>query len=201
MSKVFIFWDIDGTLNVKGRVTQWQGEWLTNVVTRKELPALFEGLSEKHQEFTLRVNQSLLESLISLDSHPDVVNGWLTAWETEACTVFSPKFKFSNGESWFSFTAPEGSFSLDPLAGGVWWKTEAIREFLKTNPEARVIWVDDLIDSDEDVEAANRLLHSEFEDRLAMVGVMSHLGVTPDVFTFIKRLATEKWQSGMFLFE
>lgn len=201
MSKVLVCWDIDGTVNVNGRGSHWKGEWVTSVVTRSEMPSLFEGLPDKFQQFPLRVNQELLEAMVELDSHPEVSNAWLTAWETEACTVFSPKFNFQNGEKWFSFVAPDGSFSLDPVEGSVWWKTTAVREFLKENPDTRLIWVDDLIDSDDDVEAANRLLHSEFEDRLAMVGVMAHVGVTPDVFNFIKRLATEKWQSGMFIFQ
>lgn len=201
MSKVFVFWDIDGTLNVKGRIDLWQGQWLTSIVTRTEVPALFEGLADKHQQFNLRVNKSLLESVMSLDEHPDVVNAWLTAWEAEASTVFSPKFNFKNGESWHSFIAPEGSFSLDPVEGALWWKTTVVRNFLVDNPDARVIWVDDLIDADDNVEAENRKLNEEFEGRLAMVGVIAHKGVTPDSFNFIKRLATEKWQAGMFIFE
>lgn len=201
MSKVCVFWDIDGTVNVNGRISLWNGEWLTNIVTRAEVPALFEGIDEKFQQFDLRVNQDLLDSMKVLDKHPDVVNAWLTAWETEACTVFSPKFNFSNGEDWHSFTAPAGSFSLDPVEGAVWWKTTVVKEFLRTNPDTRVIWVDDLIDSDETVEAANRALNDEFADRLAMVGVIAHKGVTPDSFNFIRKLATEKWQAGMFIFE
>lgn len=201
MSKVFIFWDIDGTVNVNGRVSLWNGEWLHEIVTRTEVPALFEGLHEKHQQFDLRVNRELLESLSALDTHPDVVQGWLTAWEAEACTVFSPKFNFIPGKSWHSFKAPEGSFSLDPIEGKTWWKTTAVREFLTANPEARVIWVDDLIDSDEVTEADNRKLNEDFAGRLAMVGVIAHKGVTPDSFNFIKRLAVDKWEAGMFIFE
>jgi hypothetical protein len=201
MSKVFVFWDIDGTINVNGRISLWNGQWLTNTVTRKEVPALFEGLADKHQSFNLRVNQTLRESVTALDEHPNVVNAWLTAWEEDACKVFSPKFNFPNGENWHSFTAPEGSFSLDPVEGAIWWKTSVVREFLIENPDARVIWVDDLIDSDEAVEAANRQLNDDFEGRLAMIGVIAHKGVTPDSFAFIKRLAVEKWEAGMFLFE
>jgi hypothetical protein len=201
MSKVCVFWDIDGTVNVNGRISLWNGEWLTNVVTRTEVPALFEGLHEKHQQFNLRVNSELLESLVALDEHPDVVNAWLTAWEADACTVFSPKFNFKNGENWHSFKAPAGSFSLDPVEGAVWWKTTAVREFLTANPDTRVIWVDDLIDADEATEAANRKLNEDFENRLAMVGVIAHKGVTPDSFNFIKRLAIDNWQAGMFIFE
>lgn len=201
MSRVFIFWDIDGTMNVNGRVSLWNGEWLHEVVTRQEVPALFEGLHDKHQEFTLRVNSELLESITELDAHPDVVSGWLTAWEAEACNVFAPKFNFTIGETWHSFTAPEGSFSLDPVEDAVWWKTVALREFLIANPDAKVIWVDDLIDADEATENANRKLIEDFENRVAMVGVIAHKGVTPDVFAFIKRLAITQWQAGMFIFE
>jgi hypothetical protein len=201
VSKVFVLWDIDGTINVNGRASFWNGEWLTSMVTRSEVPALFEGLPEKFNKFDLRVNSELLESIADLDEHPEVVNAWLTAWEEHACKVFSPKFDFIIGESWASFIAPEGSFTLDPVEGAVWWKTAVVREFLTANPDARVIWVDDLIDSDEDVEAANRLLNDEFKDRLAMVGVIAHKGVTPDVFAFIKKLAIEKWQAGMFIFQ
>lgn len=201
MSKVFVLWDIDGTVSVKGRISLWNGDWITNIVTRTEVPALFEGLDEKFQQFNLRVNQSLLDSITSLDEHPNVTNAWLTAWEAEACTVFAPKFNFSNGENWHSFIAPNGSFSLDPVEGVIWWKTNVVREFLTANPDTRVIWVDDLIDVDDNVEAENRKLNEEFEGRLAMVGVIAHKGVTPDSFNFIKKLATENWQAGMFLFE
>jgi hypothetical protein len=201
MSKVRIFWDIDGTLSVNGRASLWNGEWLTNIVTRSEVPALFEGLPEKFQHFDLKVNNELLQCISALDEHPDVVNAWLTAWEEHACKVFAPKFGFTIGKSWHSFTAPDGSFSLDPVEGGIWWKTSVVREFLIENPDARVIWVDDLIDSDEAVEAANRQLNDDFEGRLAMIGVIAHKGVTPDSFAFIKRLAMEKWEAGMFLFE
>lgn len=202
MTETLICWDIDGTVNVNGRgSSQWTGEWLSSIVTRDEMPSLFEGLPEKFQQFPLRVNRALLEAIASLEEHPEVTNAWLTAWEADACAVFSPKFNFLHGKEWFAFKAPEGSFSLDPVEGAIWWKTAILREFLKENPDTRVIWVDDLIDSDDTVEAENRLLHSEYEDRIAMVGVVAHKGVTPDVFAFIEKLATRKWQAGMFIFE
>lgn len=201
MDKVVVFWDIDGTVNVNGRVSLWNGEWLTGVVTRTEVPELFEGIPEKFHKFDLRVNQSLLNVITVLGEHPNVENAWLTAWEDHARTVFSPKFNFAPGKNWFSLNAPEDSFTLDPVEDKIWWKTQALREFLTENPDTRVIWVDDLIDSDSKVEADNRKLNEDFEDRLAMVGVYSFKGVTPDSFSFIKKLATERWQAGMFLFE
>lgn len=201
MTKVFVFWDIDGTVNVNGRSSLGSGDWLTDKVTRLEVPALFEGLDEKFQQFPLRVSSTLLRAMERLDEFSHVTNAWLTAWETEACSVFSPKFNFSIGETWHSFKAPEGSFSLDPVEGAVWWKTTVVREFLTANPDVHVIWVDDLIDSDETVEKVNQQLIDDFEGRLALVGVIAHKGVTPDTFSFIKRLAVEKWESGMFLFE
>jgi hypothetical protein len=201
MSKVVVFWDIDGTVNVNGRVSLWNGEWLIDSVTRTEVPELFEGIPERFQKFDLRVNQSLLNVITVLGEHPNVENAWLTAWEEHACTVFSPKFNFAAGKKWLSLAAPEDSFTLDPVKDKVWWKTQALREFLTDNPDTRVIWVDDLIDSDPKVEADNRELNEEFEDRLAMVGVYSFKGVTPDSFNFIKKLATERWQAGMFIFE
>lgn len=201
MSKVIVCWDIDGTVNVNGRVSHWSGEWLIDSVTRTEAPALFEGLPEKFQQFHLRVNQSLLDSIDSLGDHPDVENAWLTAWENDACTIFSPKFDFTVGETWQSLNADEDSFTLEPTGDAVWWKTQAVRKFLTENPDTRMIWIDDLIDSDPKVEADNRKLNEDFEGRLAMVGVYAFKGVTPDCFNFIKRLATERWQAGMFIFE
>lgn len=201
MGKVVVFWDIDGTVNVNGRVSLWNGEWLTNSVTRSEVPELFEGMPERFRKFDLRVNQSLLNAISSLGEHPDVENGWLTAWEDRACSVFSPKFNFTVGETWQSLLAPAHSFTLDPTETAIWWKTEALREFLIANPDTRVIWIDDLIDSEYRVEADNRQLIEEFEDRVAMVGVYAFKGVTPDSFNFVKKLATERWQAGMFIFE
>lgn len=201
MSKVVVFWDIDGPVNVNGRGSHWSGEWLLSSVTRTEVPELFEGIPEKFQEFSLRVNQSLLNVITVLGEHSNVENAWLTAWEEHACTVFSPKFNFAAGEKWQSLVAPEDSFTLDPTEHAIWWKTEALRLFLTENPDTRVIWVDDLIDSDSKVEADNRKLIEDFEDRVAMVGVYAFKGVTPDTFNFIKKLATERWQAGMFIFE
>lgn len=201
MSKVIVLWDIDGTLNVNGHVTLWSGDWLTGVVTRDEAPALFEELPERFKNFNLRVNSELLDSIVALDEHPNVENGWLTAWEDEARNIFSPKFNFAIGKDWLTLKAAPGEFTLDPTDEKVWWKTQSLREFLESEPEARVIWVDDLIDTDFKTEADNRKLIEDFPDRVAMVGVYAFRGVTPDSFNFIKKLATENWQAGMFIFE
>jgi hypothetical protein len=201
MSKVVVLWDIDGTLNVNGRVSLWSGQWLTDVVTRDEAPALFEEIPERFRHFDLRVNSELLNSIAALDEHPNVENGWLTAWEEEARTIFSPRFNFPIGEEWLTLKAAPGEFTLDPTAETIWWKTQSLRQFLEMNPDIRVIWVDDLIDSDFKTEFNNRKLNEDFPGRVAMVGVYAFKGVTPDSFNFIKRLATERWQAGMFIFE
>jgi hypothetical protein len=197
MDNILVLWDIDGTLNVHGRGNHWAGQWLLNTVTRQEVPALFAGMPEKFQEFKLRVNEDLLTDFSSL-SVPGVTHQWLTAWEQEAKTVFSPKFGFSAGEAWDSISPVHHDHEEET---GVWWKTTAVREILSSSPETKVIWVDDLIDHTDRIEEDNRQLNLDFPDRLAMVGVMAHQGVTPDVFAFIKHLAMVKFQGGMFLFE
>lgn len=202
MGKVFILWDIDGTLNVHGRISLWNGEWLSDTVSRTEAPHLFAGLDEKHQEFELRVNASLLDEITALGNCSGVVNAWFSAWSQAACTVFSPKFNFDVGEKWESFTMPtESELETIPAENKPWWKTESLRAFLTDNPDARVIWVDDLIDANEEVEEANRKLAEDFDGQVAMIGVIPHLGVTPDSFAFIRRIATERWTSGVFIFE
>jgi hypothetical protein len=201
MGNITVLWDIDGTLSVNGRGKHWNGINLTNTVTRTEVPELFEGIPERFQTFALQVNEDLLRSITDLEKNHDVTNGWLTAWEECAVSVFSPKFNFTVGENWKALTAAEGEFTLDPTDESVWWKTKALRRFLEDNPDERVIWVDDLIDTDTKVERDNRKLIEDFENRVAMVGVYSFKGVTPDVSRFVKKLATEQWQAGMFIFE
>ena len=195
MDDILILWDIDGTLNVHGKGKHWNGEWILNTVTRDESPSLFEHFPAKFQTIDIRVNQALVDNFSSLDaSH--IEHQWLTAWEQEACTLFSPKVGFQAGESWRAVMPGENA-----TESAVWWKTEAVRRLLIANPEINVIWVDDLIDSTEIMEEDNQQLSQDFPGRLAMVGVMAHQGVTPDVFNFIRKLAGEKWQPGMFLFE
>lgn len=196
MNETLILWDIDGTLNVHGKGQHWNGEWILNTVTREESPALFEHFPEKFQTIDLRVNQALLSVFSSLDA-PHIEHRWLTAWEQEACTLFCPKVGFPKGGSWEVVMPGENATT----ESAVWWKTESVRRLLSENPEAKVIWVDDLIDSTESMEEGNRQLNEDFPGRLAMIGVMAHQGVTPDVFSFVRRLATEQWQAGMFLFE
>lgn len=197
MPEVAVLWDIDGTLNVHGRGNHWAGEWILNTVTRQEVPALFAGMPERFQQFDLRVNSSLLSDLSSLEA-PGVTHQWLTAWEQEAKTVFSPKFGFLAGEAWDSISPAHPAHEEET---GVWWKTTAVREILSSDPAAHLIWVDDLIDHTDRIEQDNQQLLIDFPDRLAMVGVMAHQGVTPDVLSFVKRLALVKFQAGMFLFE
>lgn len=201
MRAVFILWDIDGTLNVHGRISLWPGKWAESKVTREEAPELFTGVPAKFQEMPLRVSETLLESITALSTQPGITSCWFSAWGEKACSVFSPKFRFIAGQLWSSFedkTSFQSSNSDEP---GVWWKTAALREFLLTNPEVRVIWVDDLLDDNESVEEGNRSLVADFGDRVAMVGVMPHVGVTPDVFNFIERLTTTGWESGFFIWE
>lgn len=197
MDNILVLWDIDGTLNVHGRGNHWAGQWLLNTVNRQEVPALFDGMPEKFQQFELRVNEDLLAVFSSLES-PGVTHQWLTAWEQEAKTMFSPKFGFSAGEAWDSVSPAHPDHEEET---GIWWKTTAVRDILSSSPDTKVIWVDDLIDHTDRMEEDNRQLNQDFPDRLAMVGVMAHQGVTPDVFAFIKRLALVKFQAGMFLFE
>lgn len=197
MEEVTILWDIDGTLSVLGRGSQWPGEWMHDIVTRQEVPALFAGMPERFQQFNLRVNSGLLADFSSLEA-PGVTQQWLTAWEQEAKTVFAPKFGFSAGQSWESISPSNPDHEE---ATGIWWKTTAVRKLLQENPDHKIIWVDDLIDHTESIEEHNRQLNDDFPGRLAMVGVMAHQGVTPDVWIFIKRLAMTKFQAGMFLFE
>lgn len=193
MDDILILWDIDGTLNVHGKANHWSGEWVTNTVTRAESPSLFEHFPAKFETIKLRVNQALMDDFSSLNA-PHISHQWLSAWEQEASTLFAPKVGFTAGEHWAA-VLPVGK------EDSVWWKTEAVRAILETNPEQKVIWVDDLIDSTETIEEHNRQLNEDFPRRLAMVGLTAHHGVTPDVMNFIRRLAMESWQSGMFIFE
>lgn len=193
MDEILLLWDIDGVFNVHGRGEHWNGEWIHNTVAREECPALFEHFPEKFQSLDLRVNQDFMDSFSSLNL-PHITHKWLTAWEQDAATIFAPKVGFTQGEKWEAIVPvmPESE---------VWWKTEAVRNIMVENPSLKVIWMDDLIDSTDAMESDNRDLNEDFPGRLAMVGVMSHQGVTPDTFNFIKRLATDRWQAGMFLFE
>lgn len=201
MSEVFILWDIDGTLNVHGRVTSWPGKWSESLVARQEAPELFSGVPEKFHDMPLRVSDALLDSMTSLSAQSGVTSCWFSAWGEKACSVFSPKFGFSAGQSWFAFADTSSLKPSNPEQPEVWWKTSALREFLIANPGARVIWVDDLLDDNENYERDNHSLLADFGDRVAMVGVMPHVGVTPDVFSFINRLATSHWENGLFVFE
>lgn len=194
MDKTLVLWDIDGTLNVHGRGQHWNGEWVTNTVTRAESPTLFASFPAKFETLTLRMNSALMQVFSSL-SAPHVEHRWLTAWEHEAVTLFCPKVGFEEGSQWEVITEPED------VPENRWWKTQAVRNLLSSDPELRIIWVDDLIDHDETIENENRQVVLDFPGQVAMVGVMAHQGVTPDVFNFVRRLATEQWQAGMFLFE
>lgn len=200
--KTVILWDIDDTLNVHGRVSHWPGTWVETTVTRDEVPHLFDGLPELCQKFDLRVSQELLNAISSLEEeHSNIQNLWLSAWMEESCTIFAHRIGFSCGQAWDCLRVKEDEFTLDPVEGKEWWKVTALREFLEDNPDTRVIWVDDLIDFNEETEAANRLLAKEFEERLTIIGVIPGIGVTPDVFSFLKRVATQKWESGVFIWE
>lgn len=190
---ILILWDIDGTLNVHGKTNHWPGEWATNTVTRHESPALFEHFPQKFDLIKLRVSQGLMDNFSSLFL-PNISHQWFTAWEQEAPTLFAPKMGFEAGTTW-PVVLPVSEET------GVWWKTEAVRAMLSKNPALKVIWVDDLIDTTEHIEDDNRRLNEDFPGQLAMVGVMPHQGVTPDVFAFIRNLTTGKWQDGMFIFE
>lgn len=193
MDDILILWDIDGTLNVHGKANHWSGKWITNTVTRQESPALFEHFPQKFDTIALRVNEALLADFSSLNtSH--ISHQWLTAWEQESATLFCPKVGFTAGQSWKAIL-PAGEESE------TWWKTEAVRSILTANPKQKVIWVDDLIDSTERLEADNRQLNEDFPGQLAMVGVTAHHGVTPDVMAFVRKLANKRWQDGMFIFE
>ena len=194
MDKMLVLWDIDGTLNVHGKSPQWNGPWVTNTVTREESPALFENFPDKFETLELRMNADLMEIFSSL-SAPHLEHRWLTAWEQEAVTLFCPKMGFEQGAGWEVVKEPEA------VPESTWWKTQAVRNLLSSDPELRIIWVDDLIDHDETVENENRQVVLDFPGQVAMVGVMAHQGVTPDVFNFVRRLATQQWQAGMFLFE
>lgn len=197
LSPTVILWDIDETLNFQG-TSRWPGDLTVSSVSRIDSPSLFEKVPESIKHFDLRVSDDLMKAITELDKISHIENKWITTWGSHARTVFSNRVGLDCGQHWSELLESEVKDSDSP---SVWWKTLAVRSFLNENPDSRVIWIDDLLDHTVEIETDNQKLADDFPDRVALIGVPPHCGVTPDIFAFVKRLATDAWKSGVFIFE
>lgn len=136
----FVFLDVDGTIvavadDIPGRVTGWD-EW-------QEIPMKF-----------LIWSKELVQELKELSERPDVTVIWHTDRRVEvlefAKIVGLPEFDF--------ITASDDDIrTVVP-----WWKLPHVKEAWESNPDAKIIWLDDNIPFDDEsriwCEGRERLL-------------------------------------------
>lgn len=200
MTKTHILLDIDGTINPRGMFAPWNGIWSEHTILAIDEPDFFESFPQQISSLQLKINSELMGNLVSLSQATDVEMHWFTAWGNDTHAIFCPKIGFEEGLLWNIVLPPEGVESLHEDSQG-WWKTEAIRQFMAEHPNDNAMWIDDMVDLDDEMEKTNRGLCDEFPTRLAIIGVPGHLGITPDIFNFVKKISMTKWMSGFMAWE
>ncbi|MGV0108906.1 HAD domain-containing protein [Arthrobacter sp. CP30] len=127
---MYVFHDIDGASHACDNhppraTTGWLGDWV---------PMTVAGAYPGH------ISLELVSQLNDFTAHPDLVNVWLTNWETAAVTEYAPSIGL-NGTDWVVLEGLENDASWD------WWKLAVLRHFLGDQPAEPFIWIDDDIGS------------------------------------------------------
>ncbi len=200
MAKIHILLDIDGTINPRGMSAAWRGQWSENTILNSEEPVFFESFPQNISSLTLRTNKELLDNLVRISEGQQVEMHWFTAWGHDARTIFCPKVGLDGGLAWNVIMPDDDSEDMHEDSQN-WWKTNTLKSFLDSHPDDQVLWIDDMVDIDDQMEDTHVALCEQFPDRLAIIGVPGHLGITPDIFSFIDRIVTSKWISGFMAWE
>lgn len=122
-----IYLDIDGVINARSRKppkqnTGWLGDWKQETI----------------MGYPILWSIELIERLNALADREDVQIKWLTTWQEQAISDFTPGTGI-NGAEWPYFSATEN----DLFSYRYWWKLTAIaRDVDETKPE-KVVWIDD----------------------------------------------------------
>lgn len=125
-----VFLDIDGTINAfSGRPpkknTYWSGEWH----------------KERIDGEWVLWSHELVEALIQLSLRDDVKIVWLTDWRNKAL-----EFGAAVGLPEFEYT-PATEDEIQPDANN-WWKLAHVQAAWRSDPDGRVVWLDDGIQYD-----------------------------------------------------
>lgn len=125
-----LFLDIDGTINaLSGRPpkknTHWAGEWRWDQV---------DGM-------WVLCSRELVEELTQLSLRDDVKIVWLTDWRHKAL-----EFGAAVGLPEFEYT-PATEDEIQPDANN-WWKLAHVQEAWRSDPDGKIIWLDDGIQYD-----------------------------------------------------
>lgn len=189
--------DIDGVLNAlcnpanPPRIsTHWMGKWSNFTITRDSNPEFFENSNPKTTEYLINFSLELLESLSDLSrgfkaensniddpsneidekTHSEnlVRFGWLTTWLNSAHEIFCKETGFTEGLNWKVF---EGDVNSK-----IWWKLTVVKEILKENPDLHVIFLEDEVDTEDNIEDFEKLI--EETSRLTVVNPSTYRGLT-----------------------
>ncbi len=147
MSKPVWLMDVDGVLN-DWRAPQAEG-WV-------RFPT--------DHGFNMTFDPTLMERILRLHNDGEVEVKWLTTWCHDANKMLREEFGFAEdldvlGYDWYKkdrvsshFPIPGQPWTPAPPLPFRWWKLCAVDEFVKANPDQRIIWADDDLNDDHEAQ-------------------------------------------------